>query len=76
MVYFYSISLCFELLFSSIGLANPAVVLSRKKKARLAEFKAFDIYVTEPEQDYDSVRFRSPKSLGITAPPLSIGDLS
>ena len=75
MVYFYSISFCFGLLFSSAGLANPVVVLSSYMKAPPAEFQAFDITTAEPDQEHDPVRIHLSESLGITELPLSIEDL-
>jgi len=62
MVYFYSFILCLGFLFSPSGLANPAVALFYGEKAPLAELKAFDIAVIEPDHGYDPVRYRTPDS--------------
>jgi len=62
MVYFYSFILCLGFLFSPSSLANPAVALFYGEKAPLAELKAFDIAVIEPDHGYDPVRYRTPDS--------------
>lgn len=49
-------------LFSPLSLADPAVALFYGEKAPLAELKAFDIAVIEPNHGYDPVRYRTPDS--------------
>jgi polysaccharide biosynthesis protein PelA len=52
----------FGLLFGAPGFADPAVALFYGEKAPLAELKAFDIVVVEPDHGYDPLRYHTPDS--------------
>ncbi|PKO94757.1 MAG: hypothetical protein CVU16_01245 [Betaproteobacteria bacterium HGW-Betaproteobacteria-10] len=62
MVFLRSILFSFGLLLSALAIANPAVALFYGEKAPLAELKAFDIAVVEPDHGYDPLRYRTPES--------------
>lgn len=53
---------CFGLWFGAPCFADPAVALFYGEKAPLAELKAFDIAVVEPDHGYDPVRYRTADS--------------
>lgn len=62
MVFLRSAIFIFGFLFSILGIAAPAVALFYGEKAPLAELKAFDIAVVEPDHGYNPLRYRTPDS--------------
>lgn len=62
MVFLRSIIFIFGLLLSLSGIAAPAVAFFYGEKAPLAELKAFEIVVVEPDHGYDPLRYRTPDS--------------
>ena len=54
--------LIFGFSLSPLCFANPAVAVFYAEQAPLAELKAFDIAVVEPDHGYDPIRYRTPDS--------------